>query len=125
MQQEFTQRDLENFTKKYSLFGDIDKEVDSIYTKIKEKNIELNSPKDVERLDRFFLPTIKKVLKLVDESKQFDDFIKKEMKASIVVNIFVRFCESYGFDPTSTIPLFGKEANKMFKNAQQNMDTSG
>jgi len=125
MQQQVSQRELENFTKRYSLFGDIDKEVETIYTKIKEKNIEIKTPKDLERVDRFFLPTIKKILKMVDNSKQFDTYIKDEMKNTIVINIFVRFCESYSLDPITSIPFFGKEAYKMFTNAQKNMDLRG
>jgi len=124
MQQQFSQRELENFTKRYTLFGDIDREVETIYEKVKEKNIEIKTQKDLERVDRFFLPTVKKVLKLIDNSKQFDDYIKKGMKSAAVVNIFVRFCESYGLDPATSVPFFGKEAYKVFTDAQRNMDLS-
>lgn len=121
---QFTQNDLSNFTKKYSLFADIDNEVDGIYSKIKEKGIEINSLKDIERLDRFFLPAVKRTVKLIQETKQFDDFIKKEMVNITIINIFVRFCESYNLDPAQAIPYFGKEAERMFVGAQQSIDLS-
>jgi len=122
--QQVSQRELENFTKRYSLFSDIDREVETIYEKVKEKNIEIKTQKDLERVDRFFLPTVKKILKLVDNSKQFESYIKDGMKSSIVINIFVRFCENYDLDPVTSIPFFGKEAYKMFTDAQRNMDLS-
>jgi len=116
--------DLKSQVQKSQLFTEIDNIVNGFYKTVNDKKIEIKTPKDLERIDRFFIPTLKKLIKLVESNKTYDGFILNQIKNTVIVDFFIRFFESRGLDPSLFIPHFGKEEVKIFEKALRDMKTT-
>jgi len=98
------------------LFGRLDEELENLFKIIEDKNIEIKSLQDIERVERYISETLLNSIELIDKSS-YEGFIIDEMKKAVIKELIGRFSEKFGLDPMYVITELDKEMQDLFKNA--------
>ena len=98
------------------VFSQLDEQYDNLIKKIEEKNIEIKTLKDVERVEVYISSTIKTSISLIKASG-FDKFIIDEMEKAVVKELIGRFSERYGLDALMVVNELDRDVRDLFKKA--------
>lgn len=86
------------------------------YETIKNKNIEISQPSDVQKVERFFSKTLKDMLNLIKTDKYNEDE-RIILSSRFIIDFHVRFAEKYNFNPYEIASYFGKYNEEIFEKA--------
>jgi len=98
------------------IFGELDEQYNNLIKKIREKNIEIKTLKDIERVEVYISSTLKTSISLV-KSSGFDKFIIDEMEKAVVKELVGRFSERYALDPLMVVNELDGNVRDLFKKA--------
>jgi hypothetical protein len=100
------------------------REVDNIekdfYKILEDKNVEIKSPSDIERIDVIFNNSLNKMLDIVKRG----GYNKEEaaiIRSRFIIDFHVRLAEKYNLDPYSIASYFGPHNDKIFQDAIKNI----
>lgn len=117
-----SQIDLKQLTANNKIFSEMDKEVESFYNLLKEKNIEPKTLNEVERTEKFFSASLKKILSII-EGSSYDKESKKLMRVHGTIDFYGRFSERFNLDFDQLAAYMGKSNLEELKKAMEDFKT--
>ena len=103
------------------VFGEIDEINEGFYKVIKDKNIQIKSLMDIERVEIMFEKTLKELLKLIESIDNYENQIKQIIKARVILDFHGRFADSYGFDLMAVVDRLSSYNKTQFTWAMENI----
>jgi len=113
--------DTASMMKKNSLYMRINELDEELYSVIKEKKIEIKDINDIERIERFFNPLLKKIVKLIDEDKTLMKPLKMLVKSRVVLDFHGNLAEKYNLDLIEVINKLGRYNKEITEQAMKDL----
>ncbi len=109
--------DTASMVKQSKLFIQINELDEKLYKTIEEKGLEIKSLVDVERVERFFNPILKELIKVIEKNPQQTPQLTSIVKNRVIIDFHGRFAEKYKLDMMQVVEKLGKYNVKLFSDA--------
>lgn len=108
----------QNISNQIQKLNKIDEIEKDFYQVIQDKNIQIKTPSDIERIDVLFNDSLKKMLKVIEG---YDEEEYTILKSRFIIDFHVRLAEKYNFDQYSIASYFGSYNERIFQEAIKNI----
>lgn len=113
--------DTASMMKQNTLYVKIDELDEKLYATIEEKKIQINSLQDIERVERFFNPLIKEIIKLIEADRSLQGPLKALIRSRVILDFHGNFAEKYKLDMLGVVGKLGSYNIKIVEKAMSDI----